>query len=530
MLTITHLSSPLPNVGTCVGQLRSIIDQCLTTGGNHGGISQTPEALYEVSAVEDDWANFEQLDGRSEEEDWSDEDEDDDDELELHIWSESDQWAEKRALEEERYANGSGGDDDEDNEKEHKFSSLEVRGSGSGKTAKTGKTRVKAKTGKTRVKARPGTKSTTKKKNKTKKSTNKNKKGKNKESKSCPLPKKKTGTTGKTGRTGKKKTGTKSIRDIVEDYLPEVMSNAILPRGNGQSTGRKKKGKTKSTGKTKSKGAGKPKPKNCAMDQWYQEIELLDNDRATWWSFNTKSGWKEGVTDPDAKTILAKMRSLGKFDVIEVTSAFMAVEGNAHGGTSPNSYAGHRGSYLLSNGGFFNMKTFAPVGKTSVSDTFDPIPKAYADDYVEIEGEDGFLHSGPDLMGGAISFSGDKWKYHKSNGAKTKYAEMVGSLAHASQPNERLALVTLYNYNKYLFVYTAEKRENGLNVRGLKDLIGLWFQTYTTVHPTEITQGSIKDEFPAAPAKRTVANVIRLFHSAQRTAALPEEEEETPAT
>src|SRR4051812_40203927 len=41
MLTITHLGAPLSDVRDCIGQFGSIIDQCITTKGVHGGISQT---------------------------------------------------------------------------------------------------------------------------------------------------------------------------------------------------------------------------------------------------------------------------------------------------------------------------------------------------------------------------------------------------------------------------------------------------------------------------------------------------------
>jgi hypothetical protein len=48
VLSITHSRPRTSDAGSCVGQFQRIIDQCITDHSVAGGISQTPEVLYDI--------------------------------------------------------------------------------------------------------------------------------------------------------------------------------------------------------------------------------------------------------------------------------------------------------------------------------------------------------------------------------------------------------------------------------------------------------------------------------------------------
>ncbi|KAJ4297667.1 hypothetical protein N0V90_005561 [Kalmusia sp. IMI 367209] len=549
VLTITQFSAPPSDTSNCVDQFHNIISQCITTEVAQGGTSETHHALYEISVgaelenLGDDWSDVEELHDRSEENVWTRDD------IE-NYWSDVNNWAEKRTLDEEEaeydwavkraLEEGEDGDDDEE-EDEHP--TLEARRRGrSGGRSRSKKTRVRPRpktkpktTPKTKPKTTPKTKSKTKSKTKPKKP--------NRQPKACPLPKQK-------GTAAKKAKGSKTIRAVVEDYLPQAVSRALFPRGNTHSRPGKK-------GKTVKGPGGKQvqmkPPQNCLMEEYYKHETLLPG-KVNWSSFNKKRGWNTKVKDRKAKKILTKMRDFGKLDIIGVKYAYMSIEGNPSGGTSPSKFTAgptRRGSYVLCNGGFFNMKTKAPVGETSLSQTYDPIPPEYADDYVKVNGNQGFIHSGPSLLSPAISYSDPKWRYSKGkNKQRTRHSKLTGSLAHASQPNERLVLVTMKNHDRLIFVYTARKRSSGLNTRGMRDLMLLWVSTYTQYKVSDVVQavnldgggsiyvswnhlgvekkiaaGNIADEFPAGSARRKVANVLKIAPSTRAKSASSSESE-----
>jgi hypothetical protein len=523
VITITQLGNPHLDVGDCVSQLHSIFDQCITTEGVSGGTSQAHNVLYDISVADgNDHSHLERLDARSEEGDW---------------------W-EKRMLDYENYelqkrANA------ETEAEDHQ--ALEVRGRVKAKTAKSGK----------------GThKSTTKPKTgAVKKPKTAAKPKKDKTAKACPLPKKKTGKpAGKAGakkpvakpgvkpKKGKK-AGGKVTRSIEDDHLSQAEHEELLPRGNGQSSAGGKKRPAAKTRPKKSSGKGKKpvkQPKNCAQSEFYEETDLSDD--ATWWTFNSRPGWKEGVAAGTPEhTILAKMRPNGKFDAVKVDAGYMEVVGKKSGGAEPGAFEKEVGEgYLLSNGGFFNLNNRDAVGDVvlmindqPVKQDSEPIPSIYQNNYIKVTGDDGsFFHSGPPLPpSGDINFNHAKWKYWKDAGKTTQTSEskLVGSLAHASQANERLALVEMDDGDYYLFAYTAAHRADGLNIKGFRDLIVLFFGSGFTEHgsptqsvnldgggsihvswndgsggePVRIARGAIADEIPLHSGKK-VANMVKI--------------------
>jgi hypothetical protein len=54
-----------------------------------------------------------------------------------------------------------------------------------------------------------------------------------------------------------------------------------------------------------------------------------------------------------------------------------------------------------------------------------------------------------------------------------------GSLAHASQPNERIA-IAIVNGDKYIFAYTAKERKNGVNVNKLRTIIDAFLTQFAS--------------------------------------------------
>lgn len=233
------------------------------------------------------------------------------------------------------------------------------------------------------------------------------------------------------------------------------------------------------------------------------------------------------------------MKRNGKLDVIRVMNADLSVVGNPTGGTSPHEFARGRGDYLLSNGGFFVMggqDAYSSVGQSSSTPNSVNIPAAYNQHYDELRGEDNtFLWSGPSLRT-SLNLNAAEFQYRDAQGQQTATSRVAGSLAHASQPNERLVIVTLPNGNKYLFIYTTTRRRDGVTVNKMRALIETFLREFHHVTLAQTSQvlnldgggsmyvswnhgrrerviagGSNRDETPNQVADpRRVANLLRI--------------------
>ncbi|KAL1602451.1 hypothetical protein SLS60_005867 [Paraconiothyrium brasiliense] len=283
--------------------------------------------------------------------------------------------------------------------------------------------------------------------------------------------------------------------------------------------------------------------------------------KATWWRFNSMPGWKcENPEHTKVYYILKKMKPTSKFDVIEVKNGKLQVVGNRRGGSEPSTFTKQGGNYLLVNGGFFKMdNTFRSVGRTSVTNDrrrYVPIPQRYAQYYEKVTGEDGsYLSSGPSLKH-RLNVQRPEFLWNTAN------SEITGSLAHASQPNERLVLVKTSTGDKFIFVYTAENPRksstrghpgNGQTVNEMRTLILLWLKHFRPGVKTSsiiqfvnldgggsiyvswnkgsrerrIARGNIGDETPHGTIKdpesgrildpRTVPSFIKLFTTTLET-------------
>ena len=234
---------------------------------------------------------------------------------------------------------------------------------------------------------------------------------------------------------------------------------------------------------------------NCGheYDQWYKERTLFErrnSKQVMWWKYRTKKGWELKVPHRSkAYRVLSVMRIDGKFDVIQMKGSDMYAVGNVDDetvhGVAPMKYADHPGNFLVTNGGFFknsNPGKYAAVGDTSTTDLIQPIPEQYAAYYERIQGvEDTYLYSGPGLMQ-PWTARGPDWIYNDET------SKITGSLSHASQPNERLALAITKNGDRYIFVYTAKSRGDGLNMRGWRNMILKWFEIWLKMDIDDLQQ------------------------------------------
>ncbi|KAJ4983406.1 hypothetical protein SVAN01_11098 [Stagonosporopsis vannaccii] len=239
---------------------------------------------------------------------------------------------------------------------------------------------------------------------------------------------------------------------------------------------------------------GKPIQRRCAGDQFYAKRDLLVK-KVTHWKFNTMGDVSTYNADANAKSVLQKMKKNGQLDVVKVSSGDLTMVGNVNDpdvvlstmrGTDPNSFTKKGGHYLLTNGGFFqHMETrprsFEPAGidtmvKTAAG-TVQPfeeaydVPAEYKDFYARIDGSEGTrIYSGPNLkqsIPGVTAKSGI-WKYNENDPI------LVGRLSHASEPNERIALVS-FGTTHYSIAYTAKARSDGVDTNTFKTIIDLFF-------------------------------------------------------
>ncbi|PSN70700.1 hypothetical protein BS50DRAFT_630781 [Corynespora cassiicola Philippines] len=177
------------------------------------------------------------------------------------------------------------------------------------------------------------------------------------------------------------------------------------------------------------------------------------------------------------------MGEQGKLDVVKIANSALSVVGNSLGGTDPPTLARAGGDYILSNGGFFfyanaatNPNAFASVGPTSSTQHTVGIDPAYVPHYKKLEGEDNtYLWSGPSLKT-ALNLRAKEFQY-RINRIRTPLSRVPGSLAHASQRNERLVIVII-GTDKYLFAYTASSRKFGVDLNKMRKLIGIFLQHF----------------------------------------------------
>lgn len=230
---------------------------------------------------------------------------------------------------------------------------------------------------------------------------------------------------------------------------------------------------------------GKPIQRRCAGDEFYKKRDLIVG-KVTHWKFNTKGDPTTYNADANAKLVLQSMRRNGQLDVVKVSSGDLTVVGNVVSGTNPDTFAKKGGNYLLTNGGFFQHmimrpRSFEPAGEDTQVKTADgsvkgykepfPLPADYAPFYDQIDGlENTRVHSGPDLKKNIpeIDAKSGIWKYNEND------PNLVGRLSHASEANERIALVR-FGATYYSLAYTCQLRECGIDTNKFKKIIDLFF-------------------------------------------------------
>ncbi|KAF2445322.1 hypothetical protein P171DRAFT_430772 [Karstenula rhodostoma CBS 690.94] len=335
-----------------------------------------------------------------------------------------------------------------DGEGQH-YSSLEARRGGGRSRNRKGSTSKTTKKGKKKTPTKPKT-------TKPKTTKPKTKKPKAKKPKSCPVPKKK----------GQKGKGKKTIRDLVEGFLPDVLSSAILPRTPAGSR----------PGSSAGSRAGSPSGSDSdGCDGLYFQKHELQPKKVEWYSFRTEDRNWDNTLGPShkARNILRHMPLNSKFDAVKLHRASMQVVGDPTTSLSPEEWPVGHGSYLLTNGGFFDMakhpKDDIPVGPTSLRSDYKPIPEVYEEYYKELRDGNQFLWSGPSLKT-PLPLGEPKFKYGEFRGP--------GTLNHAGSGNERLA-VAIVGHDKYLFTHMADDRmTDGVNVNKLRTLIDEFLKAY----------------------------------------------------
>jgi hypothetical protein len=340
-----------------------------------------------------------------------------------------------------------------DGEEEH-HPALEARRGGGRSRTRKGSSSKTTRKGKKKTAKKPKTAKPKTTKPKTTKL--KTKKPKTKKPKSCPVSKKK-------AQKGKFKN---TIRDLVEGFLPEVLSSAILPRTPVGSR----------PGSSAGSRTGSPSGSDIdGCEGLYFQRRELQPKKVEWYSFHTEHEDWPTALDPShkARNILRHMPKKSKFDAVKLHKANMQVVGDPTTSLAPPEWPVGHGSYLLTNGGFFVMAESpaddVPVGKTSLRSDFEPIPDKYKDYYKELRDGDQFLWAGPSLKT-ELPLGETIFKYGNNPG--------WGSLNHAGSGNERLA-VAFVGQDKYAFTHMANDRsEGGVDMNELRKLIDEFLKAY----------------------------------------------------
>ncbi|KAF2446076.1 hypothetical protein P171DRAFT_471705 [Karstenula rhodostoma CBS 690.94] len=240
---------------------------------------------------------------------------------------------------------------------------------------------------------------------------------------------------------------------------------------------------------------GKTIQRRCADDEFYKKRDLLTG-KVTHWKFNTMGDIDTYNADANAKEILTAMKKNGQLDVVKISSGDLTVVGNVPEpglvrGTDPNTFTKKGGNYLLTNGGFFQhmetwLRSYEPAGEDTMNGPIDGLKGTR-------------VHSGPDLKKSIpeIDSKSGIWKYDDNDPI------LVGRLSHASQDNERLALVR-FGTTYYSVAYTCKEKVIGLRGCGFstnkfKKIIDLFFtkmgQTGKSIHSS--TQAVCLDGGPS---------------------------------
>jgi hypothetical protein len=475
VFSVTKLDAA-PTEAGCLAQFKSIIGDCLTAKGVQGGILQAPEALYEVYAADSEGHEVPDEGEPKDADEDADEEQKEGEEENLRPQAELN----RRARSKHTSVKGAKPPKipkTHETPKAHKKPQTHGKPKAH-KKPKTHKTpgctaaEKKAHGGKCPPTCTAAEKKAHGGKCPTCTDAEKKKNGGKCPAKACAM-KKKPGTAGAGTKHGGKKV-VRNIGETLESLLPGVVARAILPRvgGSPSSPGR----------------AGASGQDACGSDykDWYRSRILNAPAKTKHWRFERSNGWSkeldEGIKDqptdaelPAAKKILLKMTDEAKMDVIRVKKGKIEVKGKGNGGSYPEEWLDEAGSYVLSNGGFFVMdgSKQSPIGKTSHTTNAFPIPSEYTSDYAYLgsKAENEYFATGPHLMRDLV-FTEAKWQYWAIPGRTlSDVARKPGSLAHASQPNERLVFVELVNGDKYLFAYTAKTRSHGVNLNKMREII-----------------------------------------------------------
>ncbi|KAF2447238.1 hypothetical protein P171DRAFT_471585 [Karstenula rhodostoma CBS 690.94] len=483
VLTHTPLGTVLPAPESCITGFRIIVDKCFTTEGVQGGASETPEALYSI---------FTTSDSNGQEEESDEDDGTNSRDIATHfetgpgsaasneIWSYEDSDLEERAFQD--------GDDENEGVRDiydvpdDDHSNMQVQRRARGGRFRTGKAR-----GRSRSKTKPKITHRTRPKatHKTKPKTTKPKTTK---PKSCPAAK----PAGKTGAPGK---GKKTVRDVVESISPQLLYGKLFHRARSPTS-------PVSPGSSSPRRKGdKQADAECepSVRLWYR-AEHLHRDVFMHWTFERKTGWSNGLKRLEehrnrkiaARDILERMTDGGILDVIRVKKAQITVKGKQNGGSLPNEYLHDEGNYVLCNGGFFVRRKKEgehydrwSIGKTSSTTNHYDIPIDYQGyyDYLNKDVDpNNYLASGPRLdRHHPLEFSLDIFKFFEDPATKkdpSTYALKAGSLAHASEPNERLVIAELQNGDKYIFAYTATTRNHGVDLNKMREIVEEFLEVF----------------------------------------------------
>lgn len=451
-LTITQIDDDLQlNVDSCVAQFASIIDQCTI-----GGHTLATEALYQIQL--------------------SDTEEKSVHERELSVDAE---------------------DDDEDvDEDEH--SSLQARrasrSGGRSRTASTGRTRktkTKAKTSKTTKTTKSKSKSKGQKGKGTATGTKSTKASATPKAQQCNQGTKKTKTKGKTTSS---KSGKKTVRDIVDDFLPQVLRRNPTPPATG---------------------SGSAAGASCPIDTKHYIKKELERGRVWSYKFDSSAGWEQVVTDKRAQKVLKTMRADGVFNAVALQGSKSYCIGEPSGGTNPGTVtvaeANAGGKCLLTNGNYFvmagmenlewdvggevinnveiNSKNKFAVGFTTSTNNQVDVPSAHAQYYEKFTGDDGSsMMCGPGLKT-PLNLNSPELQYwckrtpettehalpHPTDDTlvRTVFSQIPGGVATSREPNERLVTVIMTENLKYVFTYTS-RRSRGVDVNRMRDVIKIY--------------------------------------------------------
>jgi hypothetical protein len=467
----------LPNMATCVDQLRRILNHCVATEGVVTGEVKTDKALFEIymhvrtAGLDSRELSIEELEG-----------------LEL--------------VEDVHNQEGGKGDGFEKRRRDTTVSNIRK-----GSAASTSKKGTKSKSKETKL-----TKSNTGVQTKTK--TNPNPTTTSKANSNTGLNTKTNTSPGSTttSKANPKPHSTTEVNSQSTSDAEETPRACALKGKGTKSEGTQSNPGTANGKKTVGNGLSGRAPtpdSDCEKDpkDIYHYRILNRADTARHHVFKSNTNWKDyrlpTATRSRVTAVLEKMPLKGKLDVIVMKNAHTSIINAPNGGPlDPRRSENGRGDYLLTNGGFFIMPPYPAnspekdratlkydynsdrfdqekyqyytVGQTNASPKFVPVPPSQSTYYRQLVGTDGTsLWSGPtikqelDLTQPALKFA-------------SPYAgRVVGGVHTSSEPNERLAYVVLNDRTKLIFVYTADDRfTDGCTMNQLRTVIDTYLAKF----------------------------------------------------